>query len=66
MEESPWLPKRFQDAMEAGQCVAGSDFLQAVPGRAIHEKTKLKYQWRNPRVLEMIGPWESSKENDGQ
>lgn len=45
---------------------AGSDFLQAAPGRAIHEKAKLKYPWRNPRVLEMIGPWESLEENDEQ
>lgn len=66
MKESQWLAKRFQDAMEARRCVAGSDFLQAAPGRAMHEKTKLKYQWRNPRVLEMIGPWESLEENDGQ
>lgn len=60
------MQKRFQDAMEVRLCVAGSDFLQAAPERAMHEKAKLKYQWRNPRMLEMKGPWESSEENDGQ
>lgn len=52
--------------MEVRLCVAGSDFLQAAPERAMHEKAKLKYQWRNPRMLEMKEPWESSEENDGQ
>lgn len=65
VKESQWLAKRFQDAMEGRRCVAGSDFLQAAPERAMHETAKLKYQWRSPRMLEMIGPWESSEENDG-
>lgn len=66
MKESQWLAKRFQDAMEVRQRVAGSDFLQAAPETAMHEKAKLEYQWRNPRMLEMKEPWESSEENDGQ
>lgn len=52
--------------MEVRQRVAGSDFLQAAPETAMHEKAKLEYQWRNPRMLEMKEPWESSEENDGQ